>query len=356
MAWINTPQWDKAQERWAAFWAGEIVDRPATLMTVPSGQPTPAEPEPPDGETKYGDPEFALQLNDALLPRHVYLCEALPVSKTLLRAWCAAFGFRTEYRLDTIWFEPSLTDWDDAPDWETAWDCEGWRGFKRAYARLCEGCRGRYFVGMPPLLMPNDMLPMFRGVENFLMDLVERPEVVLDALAAMRRGFVRIWNEADAIRGAEHGYGNWWPIWCPDRLRIIQSDVSCMLSSAMFERFILPELHELGDDVDHLFYHLDGPDAIRHLDMICSLPKLRAVQWVPGSGSPGHGLHWMGLYKQIQSLGKAAWVHSPPSQIESCIRELDPRHLLISTHAGSLDEARALERKMVEWTARYWPR
>ena len=48
---------------------------------------------------------------------------------------------------------------------------------------------------------------------------------------------------------------------------------------------------------------LDGPDAIRHLDSLLSLPKLSGIQWIPGAGSPSVS-EWIPLLKRIQKAGK----------------------------------------------------
>ena len=354
--WINTPEWDQAEKYWQAFWHGERLDRPPLMIYVPNPNHTMTEPEPKDYETKHNDPEFILQCNEAKLPGQYYLGEALPVSKTLQSAWCPTYGFGVEYHPDTIWINPGITDWNLAPDWHKDWDDEGWRTLRKAYACLVEGAGGRYFVGMPPLLVPNDLLSVLRGVERFLIDLIMAPELVLEALEIMQRNYVRMWNELDAMRDCSQGYGNWWPIWCPDRLRVVQSDVSCMLSREMFERFVLPELYVLGEDVDHLFYHLDGPDAIRHLDMVCSVPKIKAIQWVPGAGQPQDGLYWMDLFKKIQSFGKCVWTGGSPDQLETYIEELDPGRLLLGTRAESIEEAQQIKQKVASWTAKYWGR
>ena len=349
--WINTPEWDQAVEYWRAFWHGELLDRPPVLIHVRNPEHSAPAPRPLDHKTRWSDPEFILQLNEAELPGVLYLGEALPVSRTLQSAWCPVYGGRAAFHPDTVWIEPTVTDWEAAPDWRRDWDDAGWRDLKRAYARLCEGAGRRYFVGLPPLLVPNDLLSMLRGAANFLMDLALEPERVAETLAIMQRNFVRMWNELDELRDRSQGYGNWWPIWCPDRVRIVQSDVSCMISERMFERFILPELHALSEDVDHVFYHLDGPDAIRHLEMICTVPKIRAIQWVPGAGKPGHGLCWMDLYEKVQSLGKAIWVHSSLADLETYVRDLDPRHLLLSVGAGSVEQALEIKSRLVKLTA-----
>ena len=80
-------------------------------------------------------------------------------------------------------------------------------------------------------------------------------------------------------RGHEYWYGTagWMPFWAPQPYGITQSDVSCMLSGEMFDRFIVPELDVYGQEHGALWYHLDGGDARQHLRRLLSLPYLRVV-------------------------------------------------------------------------------
>ena len=59
-------------------------------------------------------------------------------------------------------------------------------------------------------------------------------------------------------------------------------------------------------------YHLDGIDAIRHLDAVLEIEELNAVQWTPGVGEvQGGNARWFDLYKKILASGKsimANWV------------------------------------------------
>ncbi len=48
-----------------------------------------------------------------------------------------------------------------------------------------------------------------------------------------------------------------------------------------FEKFVLPALERVSSQIGRAIYHLDGPEEIRHLDMILSLPRVHAIQWVP---------------------------------------------------------------------------
>jgi hypothetical protein len=61
-------------------------------------------------------------------------------------------------------------------------------------------------------------------------------------------------------------------------------------------------------------YHLDGVQAIRHLEALLEIEQLNAVQWTPGVGQPqGGDPAWFDLYRQVRAAGKsvmATWVQT----------------------------------------------
>ena len=92
-------------------------------------------------------------------------------------------------------------------------------------------------------------------------------------------------NSTQLIRPACRGTSCWTPIWSTGRTYMLQCDF-CMISPRMFERFVLPDLTEICDHLDHGFYHLDGKGEIPHLDLLLSIERLRGVQSIPGDGQP----------------------------------------------------------------------
>ena len=63
---------------------------------------------------------------------------------------------------------------------------------------------------------------------------------------------------------------------------------------------------ELLAELDWLpasMYHLDGPGALRHLDRLLQMDKLKGVQWVYGAGQPS-ARYWLDVLKKIQAAGK----------------------------------------------------
>ena len=77
----------------------------------------------------------------------------------------------------------------------------------------------------------------------------------------------------------------WVNLWFPGKGYPVQNDFTCLISASMYGEFFLEELVNEINYLDYSIYHLDGPDALKHLDMILEIPRLNAVQWVPGAGS-----------------------------------------------------------------------
>jgi hypothetical protein len=85
-----------------------------------------------------------------------------------------------------------------------------------------------------------------------------------------------------------------------------------MISEDDYRRFVQPYIREQAQKIDYTLYHLDGVNAIRHLDAILEIKELNAIQWTPGVGEPqGGDPRWYDLYKKILAKGKSimpCWV------------------------------------------------
>ena len=93
---------------------------------------------------------------------------------------------------------------------------------------------------------------------------------------------------------------------------------------------------------------LDGPDAIRHLDSLLSLPKLSGIQWIPGAGSPPMS-EWIPLLKRIQKAGKLQHLICQKGEVRKLLRELEPEGILLDTICGSMKEAIQLISEVRRW-------
>jgi hypothetical protein len=126
-------------------------------------------------------------------------------------------------------------------------------------------------------------------------------------------------------------------LWGPGRVSKLQCDVSVMISESDFRRFALPYLREQCRKIDYTLYHLDGVDAVRHLDPVLEIEELNAVQWTPGAGQPqGGDPCWYDLYRRIRSAGKSVmpcWVE--PQELRPLLDQVGPEGLNVLMHFRS---------------------
>jgi len=340
--------WPEAKERLEAFWRMENSDRPCIAVTAP-GQPMRSLDPPPDYKTKWSDPEYVAQSYDARHEATYFGGEAMP-GTSLMVGYCFGYGAPLHYSEQTVWQEPIIESWDDAPDLSLKDDDWGWQQVQKVVARCAEVSAGKWMTGWPNLHQPNDHLSLLRGAEDFCLDMLDHPAEVKRALRQLLDNWYEMHGRLGPLMPGQEGSIGWLSVWCPWPKSItLQSDISCVLSPAMFDEFIAPELEELSQWLDGTLYHLDGPGALQHLDRLLAIERLHAIQWTPGTGNP-ESLNWLDLYKEIQAGGKGVVIYVPYADVETAVRELQPEGLFIITSAPSPGDAEALLERATQIT------
>jgi hypothetical protein len=359
------PDWNEAQRRLSALWHGERLDRPCIAVTAPQAvaNPTPV-PEPADAEARWLDPAHRVAAARRHLESLWWGGEAIP-SCLQQGGWVNCLGGTPRFAPETIWFETRAVDFSRPSPFRHDPD-NPWTAKHRALLlALCEDAgRDGFLVGCPCGLPANDLLSMHMGTQEFLVALVDHPEWMAEAIVAGAQDQLQVRRTARALVRARHDfwYGNagWMPFWAPEPYNSSQSDVSCMLSPEMFDRFVLPELCLCGEEHGALWYHLDGGDARQHLPRLLSLPFLRVLQYTPAPCEPPNGPAHLAMYRQVQAAGKIVHVQLPWQNVEPLVRELDPALLMLDTHVASRADGERLLAQSVGWTragrpAGAWP-
>ena len=333
--------WPEARERLEAFWHMEIVDRPCIAVTAREKQARPVAP-PKDFREKWTDPDYVAESYDAGHEATYFGGEAMP-NTSLMAGYCFSYGAALHYAEQTIWQNPIIESWDTAPDLVLNESDPGWQQVLKVVERCVAVSAGKWMTGFPNIHQPNDHVAMLRESSSFCLDMVDHPKELKRCLRQALDNWLAI---QDRIRPMlmrhQEGSISWLPVWCPwPKSMTLQSDISCMVSPAMFEDLIAPELVEISDWLDGSIYHFDGPNALQHLDRLLTIEGLHAIQWTPGTGNP-EGLAWLDLYKQIQAGGKGVVVSLKHDEVETAVRELKPEGLFIMTSAESPDAAEAL--------------
>lgn len=192
---------------------------------------------------------------------------------------------------------------------------------------------GNYLVGMPDLIENIDTLAQLRGPGALLFDLIEKPAWVHQHLAELNEIYFEAFSRIYSLIKDDTG-GNAFAafqIWGPGKTAKIQCDFSAMISPTMFRTFVQPYLEQQCQWLDFSLYHLDGTNALQHVDNLLSIDALNAIEWTPQAGKPGGGSpEWFDLYHRIKAGGKSLQaIGVAPDEVIPLLDAVGPKGTMI---------------------------
>jgi len=309
--------WDDAYARVMRWWRCEETDRPVIFSSVPKSKEqrnndlhwiSPKNAE----EAARFDLDINVKLNNARcsLENTLFPAESAPNTHaafaSLLGLLCVQAGGRLGYdpQYGTAWLleEPDLYS-RPVPDVNAP--CEALDVVLTYIKRAHETFGFDIVLGANPMIDPLSTLSMMRGSENFLMDLIDQPEMIkrwAAALGALYRKAVESYRETRAALGRREDM-NWTSAWAPGDMDTLESDISVMLSPEMFREFALPEAEYEASFFDYSLWHLDGSGQFKHLDDILAIPGLNGIQYV--DEKKRDPLQFADVWKKILARGKS---------------------------------------------------
>ena len=181
-------------------------------------------------------------------------------------------------------------------------------------------------MDMPDLMENIDVLASLRGAQETLFDLLDEPEKIGERIQEVTDVYYQYYDRFyDAIKDDEGGNAyTVFQIWGPGRTVKLQCDFSAMMSPDDFRTYIQPSLKKQSENVDHVLYHLDGPQAIKHMDALMEIDGIDALQWTSGDAGPDGTLpDWDVIYDKAIAAGKSIWVKVYSGEFEDWIRNVD---------------------------------
>lgn len=334
------PRFPEVTTRWDAFWRGETTG-PLVAAVVPKPGTEPVE-KPPYGSGHDGDFDPVVAQIVGWADTHEFLGDAIPY----YYAEFAADHFTSLLGVDLTFPDAAMGGWPvhRVTDWEQAdirFHREGkwWDRTVGFIEAIKKRLAGRIMIASPTLVANLDSLVALAGVEKVLIDLVERPDEIDEALDQVMVAYREILDAfAELLEYDRWGSINRHGMWCDGRINVAQSDFSCMLSSEMFDRFVYPALLREMEELDQVEYHLDGPDAIRHAEKLCGIPRLDIMQWVPGAGE-AQQRDWIDLYERFDRWGKGQILGGSPDRCRLYRSRLTANRLFLNL--GGLPDDRA---------------
>ena len=307
--------WEESRKNYLDWWNGKGLVISMWEHIKKEGPPHENVSSPPpckDINQFWFDPEWRSAWLHYQLSFSSFMADILPVANTHFGpgSLSAILGADLEGTEDSIWIRHKENFGDEIYfDPSNKW----WL----LHLELLKACKkaagGKYFVGCPDLVEGLDTLAGLKGTTNVLTDILMGPELVLEQLRKINDIYFKVFDQIyDIIQEDGEMAFCYFSLWGPGKVSKLQCDISSMVSENHFRMFALPFLHEQCQKIDFTLYHLDGPDAIRHLDAVLEIEELNAVQWTPGEGNPqGGNPCWYSLYKKILDKGKSVmpcWV------------------------------------------------
>jgi 5-methyltetrahydrofolate--homocysteine methyltransferase len=300
-------RWQKVQDDWAKWWDGETNSPMVILQSM---------------DTSFGmdssefTQEFLFDKTAAeVIKYYTDLTEQIRFYGNSWPKWFINFGpgimagflgslVAPSREHKTVWFEMKEPVPYDKLDFKYDPDNPWWRRILELTKLAVDTWGDQVHVSHTDLGGTLDILASFRTSNQLLLDLVDCPAEVIGCCRQINKLWMRYYDELHTIiKKAGRGTTCWAPILSAKRTYMLQCDFCYMISPRMFEKFVLDDLVELCNSLDHAFYHLDGPGEIRHLDTLLSIKSLKGIQWIPGAGRPGPA-GWIPLLKRIRDGGK----------------------------------------------------
>ncbi len=312
LAW--KPDFDKTIERFAAWWQGEILDRPpVSLHVLPSRPYTGPAKQHASLRERWMAVEFAVESAIASMQRHDYVGDSFPIFFPNLGPEITAtlFGCELEFSETTSWSVPIVheaQEWHRILQTEPNFDNPYWQTIEQMTDYAIERCEGRYIVGITDLHGNYDILAALRDPQRLCMDMIDCPDLVIQADRHAAKVFVQAF-ERSYRRVADAGFGctTWTTAYHEGPFYVPSCDFWIMVSPEMAREMILPDILLEMEPLERSIFHLDGVGALKHLDLLLEIPNLHAIQWVYGAGQ-GPASRWIEVYRRCLQAGKSVQV------------------------------------------------
>lgn len=339
--------WEAVQRRYVEYWHRENHDRPILRLAAPRQRGWQSTvPVPERIEDRYTDMAYQMASIRDYFANIYYGAEGFPFYAPNLGPDFigALLGCPLTFAEDTVWVSHLDQDWSAFPTIQLDRNHPLYQKMLEMTAYAVREASGDFFVGMTDLHPGADTLAALRGPEKLCIDLIEQPEVVSKRSFEVLDIYKQIVDDLYGITTHNlPGSACWMGIWHPGKSYPTSSDFICLISQTMFDQIIYPEIAAEIDWFEDTIFHLDGPQALRHLDTLLENPKLRGIQWVYGAGTGSAG-DWISVLKKIQNAGKIFQVHAHPDEMKLLFEHLRPEGAMYTIGCRTPDEVDAIVR------------
>ena len=357
--------WPQTKEKFTNWWAHKNTGRP--LMVVVAKKAGADSPVPEDlvyktMDEKYRNAEHMIKRYRYYCETHEFLAESFPnMSADFGPGSLASYiGSDITFNEETVWFNEFVEDWEETPtlvfDQENAW----WKEHYALVKRARELAGDDFYIGIPDIMENIDVLASLRGAQNTIFDMVDEPEEIEKRIRQVSDIYFEYYDRFyDLVKDADGGSCyTVFQIWGEGKTAKLQCDFSAMMSPTNFRDFIQAPLREQAGKLNNVLYHLDGPDAIKHMDAIMEIDEIDALQWTSGDHGPDGTLEdWYVIYDKARKAGKSLWIKVYTGGLDDWIAGVDKLVERYGSHSMFLhfpDMTRADADTLLAHADKYW--
>ncbi|NOU36325.1 MAG: hypothetical protein HOO88_06110 [Kiritimatiellaceae bacterium] len=351
--------WDSAKAMLDGWWKGEVQDRWALGVWASRETALPV-PDAPTAPANHRERWLDFQGNVAR--REKWFSETwfggcvYPDITPCLGPGClnVFLGTPVDFEVETVWYHAKHNDPEKIAGLRLDKNDFYWQWMMEALACQKQRSEGRFVVSIPDLIEGADTLAALCGPQDMLMHLIDYPEALHRLLNQLDEIYFDAYDPIFDLLKLEDGSSSYWAFnaWGPGRTAKLQCDFSAMISPDMFAEFVTPHLRKQAARVDNAVYHLDGPDAVRHLPEVLSIKEIKAVQWSSGAGQPhpADRVWWKSVWEPVYAAGKSAMLHHVPAdEIEPFVKEFGQAGTMITTTIDTESTARKFLDESLNW-------
>jgi len=301
------PDLEEAARRFEAWWHGEILDRPPVTINVrPERQPKFRERRYASQRERWLDIEGGLDAFEAWTRTGIFLAETFPHFEPALGPEVVAtvFGCDLEFSPHSSWSRPIVPSCREILNLRPNLDTFYWQTLRAKTDMSVERGRGKWLTQLNDMHTNADLVAALRDPAGMALDMAADLEGVRLACDHVARFYPMLYGDIyNRVAPAGEPCTSWTPFLHRGKANTVQADFVIMVSPGMFREALLPSLRAECRFLERSIYHLDGPGALRHLDALCAIPELHAIQWVYGAGNEPSA-KWIDVYKRVQAAGK----------------------------------------------------
>lgn len=343
--YLGDVDFETIKQRFDAFWAREILDRPLIYITAPRTRRKKKQfPNPKSIRERWTNIKYVMNKMELHLENTLFLGDAIPwyLPNIGPNSFTAFLGGELLFMDElTSWVYPFIEDlaaFDPVLDEDNKW----WKFMKNLLDAVCEVAEGNFLVGIPDLHYGGDCLEAAVGARKLIRHLFQEPGEVNKLMQKLTELCIAVFESYyEKISRVQKGSTTWIPAYSKGRYLALQDDFSGLVSPSMFTEFFLEEQIRLSRYMGNSIFHLDGPMALGNLDILLEVESLNCIQWVPGAGAKPMP-EWVDICAKVLDAGKCLQIGCLPTEVGFLLSKLKHEGLFITTHCSTEKQARSV--------------